>query len=87
MADDGIGLLDALGIERAHVVGASMGGMIAQLMAARHPARVRSLASIMSNTGHRWRGMPGLAHLPAVPAPRRRATARARSTRPWRPSA
>ena len=60
MADDGIGLLDALGIGDAHVVGASMGGMIAQLMAARHPARVRSLASIMSNTGHRWRGMPGL---------------------------
>jgi pimeloyl-ACP methyl ester carboxylesterase len=37
-----------------------MGGMIAQLMAARHPDRVRSLASIMSNTGHRWKGMPGL---------------------------
>ena len=60
MADDGIGLLDQLGIERAHVVGASMGGMIAQLMAANHPDRVLSLASIMSNTGHRWKGMPGL---------------------------
>jgi pimeloyl-ACP methyl ester carboxylesterase len=60
MAADGIGLLDALGIDRADVVGASMGGMIAQLMAARHPDRVRSLASVMSNTGHRWRGMPGL---------------------------
>src|SRR5688572_5409910 len=60
MAADGIGLLDQLGIERAHVVGASMGGMIAQTMAARHPDRVLSLASIMSNTGHLWRGTPGL---------------------------
>jgi pimeloyl-ACP methyl ester carboxylesterase len=60
MADDGIGVLDHLGIERAHVAGASMGGMIAQTMAARHPDRVLSLASIMSNTGHRWKGMPGL---------------------------
>ena len=60
MAADGIGLLDRLGIERAHVVGASMGGMIAQTMAARHPDRVLSLASIMSNTGHRWKGTPGL---------------------------
>jgi pimeloyl-ACP methyl ester carboxylesterase len=60
MAADGIGLLDALGIPAAHVAGASMGGMIAQLMAARHPDRVLSLASIMSNTGHRWKGTPGL---------------------------
>jgi pimeloyl-ACP methyl ester carboxylesterase len=60
MAADGIGLLDQLGIERAHVVGASMGGMIAQTMAARFPDRVLSLASIMSNTGHIWRGTPGL---------------------------
>jgi pimeloyl-ACP methyl ester carboxylesterase len=60
MAGDGIGLLDALGLGQAHVVGASMGGMIAQLIAARFPGRVSSLASIMSNTGHRWRGMPGL---------------------------
>lgn len=58
MAQDGIGLLEELGIREAHVVGASMGGMIAQLMAARHPARVRSLASIMSNTGHLWKGRP-----------------------------
>jgi pimeloyl-ACP methyl ester carboxylesterase len=60
MAADGIGLLDALGLGQAHVVGASMGGMIAQLIAARFPGRVSSLASLMSNTGHRWRGMPGL---------------------------
>jgi pimeloyl-ACP methyl ester carboxylesterase len=60
MADDTAALLDALGIASAHVVGASMGGMIAQTMAARHPGRVLSLASIMSNTGHRWKGTPGL---------------------------
>lgn len=52
MADDGIGLLDALGIARAHVVGASMGGMIAQLMAVHHGDRLASLTSIMSTTGN-----------------------------------
>ena len=51
MADDAAGLLDALGIASAHVVGASMGGMIAQTIAIRHPERVRTLASIMSTTG------------------------------------
>src|SRR5439155_26262945 len=51
MADDAAALLDALGISGAHVVGASMGGMIAQLLALRHPAKVLTLTSIMSTTG------------------------------------
>ena len=51
MASDAIGLLDALDIDRAHVVGASMGGMIAQVIAIEHPQRVASLTSIMSTTG------------------------------------
>ncbi len=52
MAADGAGLLDALGIARAHVVGASMGGMIAQHIAFSHPEKVLSLTSIMSTTGN-----------------------------------
>ena len=50
MANDAVGLLDALSIKQAHVVGMSMGGMIAQTIAIEHPQRVRSLTSIMSNT-------------------------------------
>jgi pimeloyl-ACP methyl ester carboxylesterase len=74
MGDDGIGLLDHLGIERAHVMGASMGGMIAQTMAARHHDRVLSLVSMMSNTGVRWSGEPSprLYHVLLKPAPRDR---------------
>jgi pimeloyl-ACP methyl ester carboxylesterase len=53
MAADGAGLLGALGVDSAHVVGASMGGMIGQQLAARFPARVRSLCSIMASTGRR----------------------------------
>jgi pimeloyl-ACP methyl ester carboxylesterase len=53
MANDAVGFMDALGVGRAHVVGASMGGMIAQLMAINHPTRTKSLTSIMSTTGRR----------------------------------
>jgi pimeloyl-ACP methyl ester carboxylesterase len=53
MAADGMAVLDALGINRAHVAGTSMGGMIVQVMAIEHPDRVMSLCSIMSTTGDR----------------------------------
>ena len=53
MAADAAGILDALGIGKAHIVGASMGGMIAQLVAINHPAKTKSLTSIMSSTGRR----------------------------------
>jgi pimeloyl-ACP methyl ester carboxylesterase len=52
MADDAAGVLDAVGVDGAHVVGASMGGMIAQCVAIRHPKRTVSLTSIMSTTGN-----------------------------------
>jgi pimeloyl-ACP methyl ester carboxylesterase len=58
MAADGMALLDHLGIESAHIVGASMGGMIAQAMAIEHPTRVRTLTSIMSTTGEVEYGAP-----------------------------
>ncbi|KQY58558.1 alpha/beta hydrolase [Aeromicrobium sp. Root495] len=66
LADDAYGLLDALGLETAHLVGVSMGGMIVQTMAIAHPERVSSLVSIMSTTGRRTVGwqhpklIPGL---------------------------
>ena len=60
MGHDAVGLLDHLGVERAHLVGASMGGMIAQTVAARRPERVLSLASIMSSTGSRLVGQPAV---------------------------
>jgi pimeloyl-ACP methyl ester carboxylesterase len=56
MAADAVGLLDALGIRRAHMVGASMGGMIVQIIAARYPGRTASMVSIMSTSGRR--GLP-----------------------------
>jgi pimeloyl-ACP methyl ester carboxylesterase len=58
MAADGMALLDALEVESAHVVGASMGGMIVQTMAIEHPERVRSLTSIYSTTGEPGVGEP-----------------------------
>ena len=58
MAADAIGLLDALGVERAHIVGGSMGGMIVQIMAIEHPSRVESLTSVMSNSGEPEYGQP-----------------------------
>ncbi len=60
MADDAAGLLRELELAPAHVVGVSMGGMIAQTLAARHPMAVRSLVSIMSNTGSLRTGQPSL---------------------------
>jgi pimeloyl-ACP methyl ester carboxylesterase len=60
MADDTAGLLDAMGIPSAHICGASMGGMIAQQLAARHPARVRSLTLIMTSSGSRRLPGPSL---------------------------
>jgi pimeloyl-ACP methyl ester carboxylesterase len=60
MAQDASGLLRELGLAPAHVIGASMGGMIAQTLAAQHPDQVSSLVSIMSSTGNRFSGQPAL---------------------------
>jgi proline iminopeptidase len=75
MAADTIGLLDALGIAQAHVVGTSMGGMIGQVVAARYPTRVLSLTSIMSNSGNperryafgSWKALRAIIHRPPPP--------------------
>ena len=58
MAEDTAGLLRELDLAPAHVIGASMGGMIAQTLAAEHPGCVRSLVSVMASTGSRWSGQP-----------------------------
>ena len=75
MAADTVGMLDALGIDRAHVVGASMGGMIGQVLAAKYPSRVLSLTSIMSNSGNperriafgRWQALRAIIRRPPPP--------------------
>ena len=69
MAGDALAVLDGLGIERAHIVGASMGGMIAQVLTLEHPDRVRSLTSIMSTTGAPDVGQPDPAVMGALLAP------------------
>jgi pimeloyl-ACP methyl ester carboxylesterase len=74
MARDTVGLLDALELPSAHVVGASMGGMIAQIMAIAHPARVRSLTSVMSHPGDLRSKLvkPGILRAMLAPVPRER---------------
>jgi len=75
MAADTVGMLDALGVERVHVVGASMGGMIGQVIAAKYPSRVLSLTSIMSNSGNparrvafgRWKALRAIIRRPPPP--------------------
>jgi len=74
MADDSVGLLDALGIEKAHICGVSMGGMIAQIISHRHPKHVLSLTSIMSSTGNPDlpQGKPDAIAAVVAPAPEER---------------
>jgi len=72
LAADGIGLLDHLGIARADIVGASMGGMVVQTMAIEYPDRIRSVVSIMSTTGKRTVGWQHPTLLPRMIAPRPR---------------
>ncbi|MDG4826666.1 alpha/beta hydrolase [Asanoa sp. WMMD1127] len=86
LARDTTGLLDALELPSAHLVGASMGGMIAQTVAAHHPDRVRTLTSIMSTTGARFVGRPRLSTwaLMAAKPPRTREEAGDRAVRLFR---
>jgi pimeloyl-ACP methyl ester carboxylesterase len=86
MARDTAGLLDALGLSPAHVVGISLGGMIAQMLAAEHPQHVRSLVSVMSSTGARnagWTAPSTLRLLVRAPARDREAAAQ-RAVMMWR---
>ncbi|MBI4831543.1 MAG: alpha/beta hydrolase [Candidatus Lindowbacteria bacterium] len=86
MADDSVGLMDALGIDKAHICGASMGGMIAQTIAIRHPKRVSSLISIMSSTGDPTlpQAKPEIMALLLTPPPPTRAAFIEHGIRMWR---
>jgi pimeloyl-ACP methyl ester carboxylesterase len=86
MAADSIGLLDSLGIDKVHVCGASMGGMIAQTMAIEYPHRVSSLTSIMSTTGdpNLPQGKPEVMSVLLSPPPQEREAAIEQGVRVWR---
>ena len=86
MAGDALGLLRELDLAPAHVVGASLGGMVAQTMAARAPQDVRTLTSIMSTTGHRLKGQPTPSRYRFLlrPAPRERAAYLDHTVTLWR---
>ena len=86
MADDAAGLLDQLEIDAAHVVGMSMGGMISQALTIRHPDKVRSLCSVMSNTGDRKNGniSPKLIRAMGIPREPNKATAVEDAQKLWR---
>jgi len=86
MAADTVGLMDALGIESAHVVGASMGGAIAQEMAVHYPSRVRTLTSIMSSTGEPGLPPPTVEAMAILlaPAPTDRESYLVRYAQTWR---
>jgi len=86
MADDAAGLMDALGHDSMHVVGMSMGGMISQALTTRHPDKVRSLTSVMSNTGDRKNGniSPKLMRAVGIPKPPSRETAIDEGVKLWK---